>query len=380
MVRLSVIMPVYNAGAFLQPALDSVLKQSAVRELELICIDDGSADGSSELLDRVALADARMTVLHTPHGGPGVARNAGLAAAKGAYIAFLDADDLMHAAALKAALCKAEAEDLDLLLCGNREIDERGRVVLLQGTALDPRTAPETPPLFSGKSLGGTLFGFGAVTWARLYRADFLRANGLEYPPLSRTEDICFIYPAIRLAERAAVLDVPLVDYRRCPANPSLEMTKSKDPLGFWKGCERLTEIFRTLGAEDEVLFALKRSLFVALHYNLMAVDTVAGFRAIHERLPGIVAEIGLPEMPRAEYTREETFVLKLAALPCDEALTEVIRSERKEIFSKTRTLTKTAEELRVVETSKAYRLGRLLLGVPSRIRWELTKLLGNKS
>jgi glycosyltransferase involved in cell wall biosynthesis len=93
---VSVIMPVYNAEAWLPRAIDSVLSQSH-NHLELIAIDDGSSDRSPGMLDAYAAIDARIRVLRQAcNGGVAAARNAGIAAARGDYISFLDADDWWH--------------------------------------------------------------------------------------------------------------------------------------------------------------------------------------------------------------------------------------------------------------------------------------------
>ena len=88
----SIIMPAYNAAATLEEAVDSVRAQSSV-EWELIIIDDGSTDDIPPIADRLAAADPRIRVVHQVNRGEAGARNAGLALARGAWVAFLDADD-----------------------------------------------------------------------------------------------------------------------------------------------------------------------------------------------------------------------------------------------------------------------------------------------
>ncbi|MDO4493817.1 MAG: glycosyltransferase [Clostridia bacterium] len=377
MVRLSVIMPVYNAERFLQPALDSVLKQSAVRELELICVDDGSSDGSPAILEKTAAEDARVTVLETAHGGPGAARNAGIAAAKGAYITFLDADDVLNAEALKTALPAAEANALDILLCANRTIDETGFVLEARGIALDPRRLPGGGTVFSGRELGEDLFGCNPVVWARLYRTAFLRENGLLFRPVRRTEDVCFTYPTLYAAQRISVLDVPLVGYRHCPANPSLERTKSGDPVAFREANLLVTERMRELGAGEEVLNACKRRNIARIRYNLERVGSVGGVRAIREALPELLSEIGLPETDKERLDPRDRELYALAERPWEDTLDFVMRRIREEDFREKRRTAKAEERVRNLEHSKAYRLGSLLLCVPRRIRSLLNR--GNR-
>ena len=99
---VSVIIPVYNAAEFLKDGLNSLLKQT-LREIEIICVDDGSTDGSLVILKEFEKADARIRVIHQENQGAGAARNNGMDVARGKYLAFLDADDFFEKNMLKAA-------------------------------------------------------------------------------------------------------------------------------------------------------------------------------------------------------------------------------------------------------------------------------------
>ena len=89
---VSVIIPVYNIEQHLQECMDSVLKQS-LKNIEVICVDDGSTDGSGKILDEYGKCDRRIKVIHQENAGPGSARNTGLQYARGRFLIFLDSDD-----------------------------------------------------------------------------------------------------------------------------------------------------------------------------------------------------------------------------------------------------------------------------------------------
>ena len=91
-IKVSVIMPVYNSGEYLKTAVESILNQS-LKEIELILVDDGSTDGSSERCDEYAAKDSRVVVIHQKNGGICNARNVALKIARGEYIGFSDHDD-----------------------------------------------------------------------------------------------------------------------------------------------------------------------------------------------------------------------------------------------------------------------------------------------
>ncbi len=112
-MRFSVVMPVYNAERHLRLSVGSVLDQTH-SDWELVAVDDGSTDASGRILDGFAKAEGRIRVIHQANGGEGAARNAGLDAATGDFVAFLDADDVFHpgALALLDAVCLKTGADV----------------------------------------------------------------------------------------------------------------------------------------------------------------------------------------------------------------------------------------------------------------------------
>lgn len=120
---LSVIVPVYNSIGYISRCLDSILCQQ-LEDMELICVDDGSTDGSGELLDQYALRDARVRVIHKANGGLVRARKSGLMEARGRYTAYVDSDDWVEPE-MYGTLCDvARREGADMVCCGY--ILERG--------------------------------------------------------------------------------------------------------------------------------------------------------------------------------------------------------------------------------------------------------------
>src|SRR3989338_8307313 len=98
-VKISVIIPVYNARKFLKTSVDSVLGQN-YKNIEIILIDDGSTDKSGEICDDYAKKDRRIKVIHQKNSGPAAARNTGIENAKGEFLFFADADDFLEKDAL----------------------------------------------------------------------------------------------------------------------------------------------------------------------------------------------------------------------------------------------------------------------------------------
>ncbi len=128
-IKVSIIMPVYNSGEYLKTAVDSILSQN-LKEIELILVDDGSTDGSSERCDEFAEKDSRVVVIHQKNGGICNARNAALKIAKGEYIGFADHDDEFVGGCHEAAYAFAIEHDLDMVKFGHKAIKTKGKAVL----------------------------------------------------------------------------------------------------------------------------------------------------------------------------------------------------------------------------------------------------------
>ena len=122
---ISVIVPIYKVENYLAACVDSILN-STYKDLEVILIDDGSPDGCPAICDRYAARDSRVQVIHQPNQGVSAARNAGLMAAKGEYIAFADADDMIHPLMLETLLRFINRGDYDFSMVYGVMVQDKG--------------------------------------------------------------------------------------------------------------------------------------------------------------------------------------------------------------------------------------------------------------
>ncbi len=191
-VAVSVVMPVYNAGQYLLPALLSLEQQDLPPEqFELVAIDDGSTDGSGELLDRWAAQRPHVAVLHQPNSGwPGQPRNRGVEASTGEYVFFMDADDYLGPQALRRMVELARRWDSDVL---------SPKVVGVGGRRITRRVWAQTTPE------ADLLTAFGDLHPHKLFRRAFLLEHGLRFPEGKvRLEDAIFVSRAFLTARRVA--------------------------------------------------------------------------------------------------------------------------------------------------------------------------------
>jgi glycosyltransferase involved in cell wall biosynthesis len=213
-IKVSVVMPVYNAFDYLRPAMDSVLDQT-LKEIEVICIDDGSTDHSLDILKEYQEKDARIRIVTENNAGPSTARNKGLVRARGEYTIFLDADDFFEPDLLSTLYALAEENSLDIALC---EFD-----IYNEKHAHFTRQAPQPHEdiLSGGRVVSKSeepdyiLQCHTGYIWNKLFRTEFLRAKELTFAPeLYVFEDIYFTTATFSLAERIAATDRVLVHHR----------------------------------------------------------------------------------------------------------------------------------------------------------------------
>lgn len=213
---VSVIVPVYNTEKYLVECLESIRAQT-LKEIEVICVDDGSSDSSSAILEMMAHLDARIKVLHTPRGGGGVARNFAMRFAFGKYLAFFDADDFAAPTLLASLVAKAEAENADIVLSPSMRYSEKEKkVVRTTAFAASVMEAAKAGPFKAQDEAVArrALIDFGNQPWAKLFRRAFVERASLTFQELPRANDLRFVNLAIVLAERISVLGEALYSYR----------------------------------------------------------------------------------------------------------------------------------------------------------------------
>lgn len=212
-IKVSVIVPVYNTEQYLPRCLDSIISQT-LKEIEVICVDDGSTDGSSGILDTYREKDSRILVFRQPNMHLGIARNNGLKYASGEYIIFWDSDDFFAPDALEKLYGAARVADADICVCGGYQYVEETGQILQYGGLLRGKLVPKEQPfnLFSNPRY---ILNFtNMAVWNKLYRRRYLTENGLCFSGIKRGEDISFTARSLCLADRISVVRDKLVYYR----------------------------------------------------------------------------------------------------------------------------------------------------------------------
>lgn len=204
---VSVIIPVYNAALFLEETLDCVLRQT-LDEIEVICLDDGSTDNSLRILCEAARNDDRVAVYHQDNLGLSSTRNRAMRLARGRYVYFLDADDLLEDDALAVLSRRADADQLDIVyLDGQSFYDDETlveRYPFFQ-TAYQRKSIYEG--VWRGADLMAAFWGAGDLyvpPWLALYRRDYLIEHGIGFIDGIVHEDNAYYALTALYAERVA--------------------------------------------------------------------------------------------------------------------------------------------------------------------------------
>ena len=209
--KVSVIIPVYNVEEYLRECLDSVVNQT-LKEIEIICVDDGSTDNSLEILKEYAKKDSRITVITQQNLHAGVARNAGLAVAKGEYLSFLDSDDFFELNMLEETYSKAKIDNAEIIIFGNYVYDQIKQADVRKTSFLE-KYMQKSP--FSPEEFSKDLFLISNPNaWTKLFKRITIKTNNVFFENYISCNDITFVDTMLTLAKKISLINNPYVHYR----------------------------------------------------------------------------------------------------------------------------------------------------------------------
>lgn len=213
--KVSVIISVYNDELYLKEYLDSLINQT-LKNIEIIFIDDGSTDNSLYFLKKYAKIDKRITIIKQENLHSDIARNAGLAIAKGEYLSFLDLDNFIEFNMLEEMYIKIKKEQSDIVICQSKVLDSKigfldeEEISYSQKLDLIPKKAT-----FSVLDIPKNIFEFcQGWTWDKLFRTDFILKNNLKFQNISNGNDAQFTYTALCFAKSITTLQQVLISKR----------------------------------------------------------------------------------------------------------------------------------------------------------------------
>ena len=206
MVKVSVIIPVYNVEKYLRECLSSVIHQT-LDDIEIICVNDGSTDSSLRILSEYEYLDDRITLIHKSNKGLASTRNLAMKYAKGKYIFFLDSDDYLELDALEKLYDYAEENSLDFLIFQAINYDsDKNEFFETEYFSMNHLKELVEGSVFNYKDLGDSIFNISVTAWQKLYNRDFIEDIGAQFPDGLIFEDNLFFWEVLFNAQRIAFL------------------------------------------------------------------------------------------------------------------------------------------------------------------------------
>lgn len=283
---ISVIVPIYKVEQYLPRCIDSILLQTFT-DFELILVDDGSPDNCPRICDEYGASDSRIRVIHKQNAGVSAARNTGLEAAQGEYIAFCDSDDYWAPDFLKELIKTANREKADCVAANYTMVDETGSILRRSSCPTETRCISNPSErwnyivqcILDSKS--------GWEVWTRLFRSDIIREHGIRFCTTcdNYAEDMGFTLEYVLYANR--ICSIPYDGYFYMLRNGSM-MRSSKNVVKL----SQLNEVSSYVGEKYKSVFLKSEygRLSPVLHFLIM--NTEYGKMIGTERYASISEEI----------------------------------------------------------------------------------------
>lgn len=277
-IKISVIVPIYGIEKYLAQCIESLLEQS-FKDFELILVDDGSPDNCPQICDDYAKTDSRIKVIHKPNGGLLSARKAGLEAALGTHIAYVDGDDWVDHFYLDTLYKLAIANDADLVVTGHfREFD--GKIETIK---------PKNPGFYDETKINSEILpnaiyngefcehGMSTYVWNKLFKKELLENVLYDVPnDVVMGEDAAIVYSYLAFTKRLAISKIPLYYYRqrhdsivKSIENPKTEYYRLGLLMNFLK--TKLTNVLDEENLNTQITYYLYSQILVrsgGLIYN----------------------------------------------------------------------------------------------------------------
>lgn len=274
--KVSVIIPVYNTEKYLSQCMESILNQT-LHEIEVICIDDGSTDGSLSILEAFREKDSRVIVLKQNNLYAGTARNNGMKIAKGKYLSFLDSDDYFEPDMLDIAYKVAEERNTDILIYQAEFFDDDTKEILPSHWLVREEYLPPME-VFTANDIKNHIFDISLnVAWNKFIKREFIERNSIEFQSTVHTNDTYFICMAMIKASRISYINNRLVHYRR-NVRTSLSSTsiRQDNPLVIKDVLIKIQTELQKMNKYEEMKQSFSNFALDQLLFNLRSVEGLA--------------------------------------------------------------------------------------------------------
>ena len=210
--KVSIVIPVYKVEPWIRECLDNLVNQT-LKEIEIICVDDGSPDNSGAILDEYAQKDSRFKIIHQKNSGVQRARNAGLDVATGEYIALLDSDDYVDIHTYETAYNLAKKDNVDILNFKARIFDDG------KDDHINNIDFSDGPVVSAEEYIQNN---YRCWVWDNLFKNEIIQKDKIRFiPGIKPADDTCFTYMALGRAKRVKSIPATFYNYRIMPGTLS---------------------------------------------------------------------------------------------------------------------------------------------------------------
>lgn len=210
MAKVSIIIPVYNVEKYLCKCLDSVISQT-YKDIEIICVNDGSTDNSLQILTEYANKDDRIKIITKPNGGLFSARHVGIAAAVGEYLLFVDSDDWIEEKLVEKTVDKIRETNADVVIFGAYSVKGNNISKGMYSVNRIPQKFKES--ILTLKDYEVNISRFPPTAWCKLYRKNFVDENNIRFQEIKDGEDQIFYLHTMLAAKSVYIIDEDLYYY-----------------------------------------------------------------------------------------------------------------------------------------------------------------------
>lgn len=390
MAKVSIIIPTYNVEMYLEECMESVVNQT-LEDIEIICINDGSTDGSLDILKKYAESDDRIIIVDKENGGYGIAMNIGLDKATGDYIGIVEPDDYVPLNMYEDLYKIAADNDLDFVKADFyrfKRNDDNGNMAL---TYNHLSVNPEDYNVIFNPSENPKTLKYIMNTWSGIYKRSFINEHGIRHntTPGASFQDNGFWFQTFIYGKRAMIVDKPYYMNRRDNPNSSV---KSKEKVY----CINVEyDYIRGILSQSQEMWDKFKALWWYKKYGnymvtLRRISQEYKREYIHQISKEFKRGLDKNEIDRSEFTEIEWenieflvkdpdgfYLYKFGHKDNEKKLEKEIEKLRHQLnvykvaLSKTRKeLENAKKDLEVVKHTPTFRLGEILLYIPRKIKY----------
>lgn len=259
MVAVSVVVPIYNVEKYLSRCLDSIINQT-FKDIEIICINDGSTDNSLNILTQYQKIDNRIIIINQENEKLTITRNRGIEKATGKYLMMVDSDDFISTIAIEKLYKKAEEYNAEVVLFDYAMDGKLGnKYYNIVASSIDKAFEKTT---FNAKTIEPMAFMYTPVfEWAKLYRTEFIKANNIKFLEGRIYSSVDFYAHVYAQAERMIYMKEPFYCHITSRAESTSNSKKGSEVFDIFATYEGAINAFKKSGLYEEYKHVLQHMM-----------------------------------------------------------------------------------------------------------------------